>query len=105
LAGADGTPASDDALDVAADLAASLGAPLFSCTPGLEPGPAPQAAYTVRQEDEARAYLFRFGQCPRTGGNCLGEVMPFPGKRVDTRIYLYAAGAAGQCLDQATLAS
>ena len=30
LAGADGTPASDDALDVAADLAASLGAPLVS---------------------------------------------------------------------------
>src|SRR5207344_1524761 len=28
LAGADGTPASDDALDVAADLAASLGSPL-----------------------------------------------------------------------------
>ena len=27
--------------------------------------------------------------------------MPFPGKRVDTRIYLYAEGAAGQCLDQA----
>ena len=30
LAGADGTPASDHALDVAADLAASLGAPLVS---------------------------------------------------------------------------
>jgi hypothetical protein len=30
LAGADGTPASDDALDVSADLAASLGAPLVS---------------------------------------------------------------------------
>jgi len=64
----------------------------FPCTPGLEPGPAPQAAYTLRQEDEARAYLFRFGQCPRTGGNCLGAVMPSSGKRGDTRMHLYADG-------------
>ena len=42
LAGADGTPASDDALDVAADLAASLGAPLVSvhARPGAGSGPA-----------------------------------------------------------------
>ena len=71
----------------------------------IDRGAGARVALLVDLPDEAGAYLFRFGQCPRTGGNCLGEVMPFSGKRVDTRIYLYAEGAAGQGLDQATLAS
>jgi hypothetical protein len=40
-----------------------------------------------------------------TGGNCLGEVVPFSGKRVDARVYLYAERTAGKGLDLATLAS